>query len=248
MKTLVILLAALSSIIAPVQATILSTATASFGGTIVCSQSGSASALCNPTSGFNTVDASATSNLTVTAGLLDAVVNAIHSAGGFNNSPSGTSSAAFNSSVVVTGGTGTGILVANFTGFDDASASGPPPANPVLSLSFGATNTTFTPGLTNSPFSFSTVFAYGTPLNFNAGISAAAQAPLLMMNAAANSVVEGKVTFTGFTVENANGQPVTATVALTPEPSFSMLAGLILLTAVIARARFSGSQRPEYQS
>lgn len=63
-------------------------------------------ASCNQIQGFDTVDSSGTSNITTSSGLLDVIVNA---------SPSGTSSAAFNEVLTVTGGTGSGTLVANFT-------------------------------------------------------------------------------------------------------------------------------------
>jgi hypothetical protein len=214
-----------------------STATALFGGSQTCYQSGPASASCAQTQGPDTVGSSATSNITTTSGLLDVVVNAMHSAGGFNNSPAGTAAASFSEILVVTGGSGSGILVANFFGFDDLAGSGPLPTAPVLMLQLGSTNSAYTPNGTPGSFSFSTPFTFGTDIDFDGSIGASAQAPFLMMNAASSANVEGKVTFTGFTLVGANGQPIGGTVVFTPEPSSLILVAMALTVFAVAVVR-----------
>jgi hypothetical protein len=231
MRNFVMLVAALAPLGYQAHATTISTATAVFGGSTTCNQSDPALASCSQTLGFDTVGSSGTSNISTASGLLDVIVNASHSAGGFNNSPSGTASALFNEVLIVTGGTGSGTLVANFSGFDSVAGNGTLPPSPTLSLQLGSTNTTYTPGLVNAPFSFSTSFTFGTLIAFDASISASAAAPFLMANAASNSDVEGKVNFTGFTILGVNGQPIPGTVVFTPEPSLSILVGMILLAA-----------------
>lgn len=225
--------------------TTMTTASASFGGTTTCSQSDPAMASCSQTQGFDTVGSSGTSNITVTSGLLDVIVNATHMAGGGNDFPAGTSSASFAGTLIITGGTGSGTLVANFSGFDDVGGNGPLPTSPVLSLQLGTTNTNFAvPVGLPTAFDFSTPFTFGVPIVFDASISAAAQAPFLMMDAEASSNVEGKVNFTGFTLLGANGQPIGGQVSFTPEPSTSSLLGLaLLLTGTAAWARRS-NRRP----
>lgn len=62
-----------------------------------------------------------------------------------------------------------------------------------------------------------------------------------MSNAASSSNVEGRVSFTGFTLMNETGEPITGTVAFTPEPPLSMLVGgILLLYAIFSNVRRTG--------
>ena len=220
----------------------ISTVTATANST-TCSQTGSTGAACSVGS-FGVTDV-AESNATATWGFPGGRLEA--SANGNGSSASASASVSFSGNLIVTGATGSGILVVQFSGFYDpsgpdlADASGSP-----LSVDIGsaASSLAFPPGVPGT-FTTSAPVAFETLIPFSVSFSDSATGIMFHDGTRGADSADSVLFFPTFLVTDASGLPIgNVNVQFTPEPASLALFACALPLLIVGAGQYRKNWHP----